>query len=266
MTAMERVAAFGSRSTISGWAAISPSRKSSRFAHHRVHRRPDYPASLGLDRRQGGEGAARWWTASRIPAAGGVSPIGRISGRHRQYRCRERPDLSEAHRVDVRQHIGQIVGRQKRRRSPTASSAPQIHRATNANGPSRISRARNSALVGSGRGLTKRLIGSSPCACAPHRGSSPLPPSSGRPDEVGGTGSMARVLVMPALEARQIGLTRQRPHPGIPFALASPSLGPRPRSRSRRIGRSDRRPPRRHTTERAEPDRHIVRLDRSTCR
>src|SRR5438105_8569320 len=50
MTAMERVAAFGSRSTISGWAAISPSRKSSRFAHHRVHRRPDYPASLGLDR------------------------------------------------------------------------------------------------------------------------------------------------------------------------------------------------------------------------
>ncbi|SRR5213594_579762 len=44
------VAAFGSRSTISGWAAISPSPKSSRFAHHRVHRRLDYPASLGLDR------------------------------------------------------------------------------------------------------------------------------------------------------------------------------------------------------------------------
>src|SRR5206468_604656 len=43
------VAAFGSRSTISGWAAISPSPKSSRFAHHRVHRRLDYPASLGLD-------------------------------------------------------------------------------------------------------------------------------------------------------------------------------------------------------------------------
>src|SRR5439155_20041575 len=31
---------------------------------------------------QSGEGASRWWTASRIPAAGGVSPIGRISGRH----------------------------------------------------------------------------------------------------------------------------------------------------------------------------------------
>src|SRR5436309_16044241 len=43
------VAAFGSRSTISGLAAISPSPKSSRFAHHRVHRRLDYPASLGLD-------------------------------------------------------------------------------------------------------------------------------------------------------------------------------------------------------------------------
>src|SRR5206468_1186055 len=49
MSATERVAAFGSRSTISGWAAISPSQKSSRFAHHRVHRRLDYPASLGLD-------------------------------------------------------------------------------------------------------------------------------------------------------------------------------------------------------------------------
>jgi hypothetical protein len=49
MSTTERVAAFGSRSTISGWAAISPSRKSSRFAHYRVHRRLDYPASLGLD-------------------------------------------------------------------------------------------------------------------------------------------------------------------------------------------------------------------------
>jgi hypothetical protein len=49
MSATERVAALGSGSTISGWAAISPSRKSSRFAHHRVHRRLDYPASLGLD-------------------------------------------------------------------------------------------------------------------------------------------------------------------------------------------------------------------------
>src|SRR5438128_11207761 len=49
MSATERVAALGSRSTISGWAAISPFQKSSRFAHHRVHRRLDYPASLGLD-------------------------------------------------------------------------------------------------------------------------------------------------------------------------------------------------------------------------
>ena len=43
------VAAFGSRSTISGWAAISPSPKSSRFARHRVRRRLDYPAPLRLD-------------------------------------------------------------------------------------------------------------------------------------------------------------------------------------------------------------------------
>src|SRR4030095_11185345 len=50
MIASEHVATLGTRSTISGWAAISPSRKSSRFARHRVHRHPDYPASLGLDR------------------------------------------------------------------------------------------------------------------------------------------------------------------------------------------------------------------------
>src|SRR4029434_8903533 len=50
MIASETVATLGTRSTISGWAAISPSRKSSRFARHRVHRHPDYPASLGLDR------------------------------------------------------------------------------------------------------------------------------------------------------------------------------------------------------------------------
>src|SRR4029453_5551412 len=49
MIASEHVATLGSRSAISGWAAISPSRKSSRFARHRVHRHPDYPASLGLD-------------------------------------------------------------------------------------------------------------------------------------------------------------------------------------------------------------------------
>ena len=49
MIALKRVAAFGSRSTISGWAAISPSPKSSRFARHRVRRRLDYPAPLGLD-------------------------------------------------------------------------------------------------------------------------------------------------------------------------------------------------------------------------
>jgi NAD dependent epimerase/dehydratase family len=35
---------------------------------------------------QSGEGAARRWTASRIPAARGVRPIGRISGRHNSAR------------------------------------------------------------------------------------------------------------------------------------------------------------------------------------
>src|SRR4029453_4832332 len=48
MIASEHVATLGTRSTISGWAAISPSRKSSRFARHRVHRHPDYPGSRGL--------------------------------------------------------------------------------------------------------------------------------------------------------------------------------------------------------------------------
>ncbi len=46
MSATERVAALGSRSTISGWAATSPPLKT---AHDRVRRRLDYPASLGLD-------------------------------------------------------------------------------------------------------------------------------------------------------------------------------------------------------------------------
>src|SRR5215510_13595161 len=32
---------------------------------------------------QSGEGAARRWTASRIPATGGMRPTERISGRHR---------------------------------------------------------------------------------------------------------------------------------------------------------------------------------------
>src|SRR5262245_44637856 len=50
MTARERVAAFGSRSTIAGWAAISLSPKSYRSARYRVCRPLDYPARLGLDR------------------------------------------------------------------------------------------------------------------------------------------------------------------------------------------------------------------------
>lgn len=49
MIAPERVAAFGSRSTISGWVAIFLSPESSRFARDRVRRRPDYPAAFGLD-------------------------------------------------------------------------------------------------------------------------------------------------------------------------------------------------------------------------
>src|SRR5262245_40134106 len=49
MTARERVAAFGSRSTIAGWAAISLSPKSYRSARYRVCRPLDYPARLGLD-------------------------------------------------------------------------------------------------------------------------------------------------------------------------------------------------------------------------
>src|SRR4029450_11464958 len=45
MSATDRVAALGSRSTISGWAATSPLKT----AHDRVRRRLDYPASLALD-------------------------------------------------------------------------------------------------------------------------------------------------------------------------------------------------------------------------
>src|SRR5437899_35877 len=77
MSALKRVAAFGSRSTISGWAAISPSPKSSRFAHHRVHRRLDYPASLGLDQRDGDALLLGTQTKRRRwqPAARGGIPV-----------------------------------------------------------------------------------------------------------------------------------------------------------------------------------------------
>src|SRR2546425_4908946 len=72
MSATERVAALGSRSTISGWATISPSRKSSLFAHQRVHRRLDYPASLGLDPsvRAAHVARSRWPAPSLRPAGG----------------------------------------------------------------------------------------------------------------------------------------------------------------------------------------------------
>src|SRR5437667_5510188 len=87
MSATERVAAFGSRSTISGWAAISPSPKSSRFAHHRVHRRLDYPASLGLDHgpwktsRHSASGLGNSRRSQEIASTGGgTSPSSEIDG------------------------------------------------------------------------------------------------------------------------------------------------------------------------------------------
>jgi hypothetical protein len=45
------------------------------------HTRPSDGAAA--ERGQGGRGAARRWTPSRIPAARGMRPIGRISRRHR---------------------------------------------------------------------------------------------------------------------------------------------------------------------------------------
>ena len=49
MIAIERNVALGSRSTISRWAAISPSPKSHCSARHRVRHPLDYPAPMGLD-------------------------------------------------------------------------------------------------------------------------------------------------------------------------------------------------------------------------
>src|SRR6266566_2658188 len=48
-----------------------------------VQRRTQASDCAAAESGQSGEGAARRWTASRIPAAGGMRPIGRISGRHR---------------------------------------------------------------------------------------------------------------------------------------------------------------------------------------
>src|SRR5947208_7804778 len=48
-----------------------------------VERRTQASDCAAAESGQSGEGAARRWTASRIPAAGGMRPIGRISGRHR---------------------------------------------------------------------------------------------------------------------------------------------------------------------------------------
>src|SRR5262249_34465650 len=47
-----------------------------------VERRTQASACAAAESGQSGEGAARRWTASRIPAAGGMRPTGRISGRH----------------------------------------------------------------------------------------------------------------------------------------------------------------------------------------
>src|SRR5437660_11666324 len=48
-----------------------------------VERRTQASDCAAAEPGQGGEGAARRWTSSRIPAAGGMRPIGRMSGRHR---------------------------------------------------------------------------------------------------------------------------------------------------------------------------------------
>ena len=47
-----------------------------------VERRTQASDCAAAESGQSGEGAARRWTASRIPAAGGMKQIGRISGRH----------------------------------------------------------------------------------------------------------------------------------------------------------------------------------------
>src|SRR6266516_6952850 len=47
-----------------------------------VQRRTQASDCAAAESGQSGEGAARRWTASRIPAAGGMRQMGRISGRH----------------------------------------------------------------------------------------------------------------------------------------------------------------------------------------
>src|SRR2546427_4548976 len=54
-----------------------------------VERRTEASDCAAAESGQSREGAARRWTASRIPAAGGMRPIGRISGRHNWRRVLE---------------------------------------------------------------------------------------------------------------------------------------------------------------------------------
>src|SRR5207245_7368186 len=67
-----------------------------------VERRTQASDCAAAESGQSGESAARRWTASRIPAAGGMRPIGRISGRHRFHPNTTRPVTMSARSATLR--------------------------------------------------------------------------------------------------------------------------------------------------------------------
>ena len=81
-----RIAALGFRTTISGWAAILLSPRTTHIARPRGHRRLDYPSPLGLDHVKVGElycvavtAVSKNGTGSDCSAAASVQPAARVT-------------------------------------------------------------------------------------------------------------------------------------------------------------------------------------------
>ena len=79
-----------------------------------VERRTQASDCAAAESGQSGEGAARRWTASRIPAAGGMRPIGQISGRHSGQPTCLRPRLVTLSRTALLRNVQRVKERSRR--------------------------------------------------------------------------------------------------------------------------------------------------------
>src|SRR5438093_4912309 len=73
-----------------------------------VERRTEAWDCAATESGQSGEGAARRWTASRIPAAGGMRPIGQISGSHSGKPTYLRPRLVTLSRTALLRNVQRV--------------------------------------------------------------------------------------------------------------------------------------------------------------